>query len=58
MTWRLRDRPGNDNTNRVLVASLVCNTMSDAAHEIENLLYAYAERIDAGDLEGVAALRL
>jgi hypothetical protein len=32
--------------------------MSDAAHEIENLLYAYAERIDAGDLEGVAALRL
>lgn len=30
--------------------------MSDAAHEIENLLYAYAERIDAGDLEGVAAL--
>ena len=30
--------------------------MSDAAREIENLLYAYAERIDAGDLEGVAAL--
>ena len=30
--------------------------MSDAAHEIENLLYAYAERIDAGDLEGVAGL--
>ena len=30
--------------------------MSDAAREIENLLYTYAERIDAGDLEGVAAL--
>ncbi len=30
--------------------------MSDAAREIENLLYRYAERIDAGDLDGVAAL--
>jgi hypothetical protein len=30
--------------------------MPDAAREIENLLYLYAERIDAGDLEGVAAL--
>jgi 3-phenylpropionate/cinnamic acid dioxygenase small subunit len=30
--------------------------MSDAAREIENLVYTYAERIDAGDLEGVAAL--
>jgi 3-phenylpropionate/cinnamic acid dioxygenase small subunit len=28
----------------------------DAAREIENLLYAYAERIDAGDLDGVADL--
>jgi 3-phenylpropionate/cinnamic acid dioxygenase small subunit len=28
----------------------------DAAREIENLLYTYAERIDAGDLEGVADL--
>ena len=30
--------------------------MTDAAREIENLLYRYAERIDAGDLEGVADL--
>jgi 3-phenylpropionate/cinnamic acid dioxygenase small subunit len=30
--------------------------MNDSAREIENLLYAYAERIDAGDLEGVADL--
>lgn len=30
--------------------------MSDAAREIENLLYTYAERIDAGDFDGVAAL--
>jgi 3-phenylpropionate/cinnamic acid dioxygenase small subunit len=28
----------------------------DSAREIENLLYIYAERIDAGDLDGVAAL--
>ncbi len=30
--------------------------MLDPAREIENLLYTYAERIDAGDLEGVADL--
>lgn len=30
--------------------------MADAAREIENLLHSYAERIDAGDLEGVAEL--
>jgi 3-phenylpropionate/cinnamic acid dioxygenase small subunit len=30
--------------------------VSDAAREIENLMYTYAERIDAGDLDGVAAL--
>ncbi len=30
--------------------------MIDSAREIENLLYTYAERIDAGDLEGVADL--
>ncbi len=30
--------------------------MVDPAREIENLLYTYAERIDAGDLEGVADL--
>jgi hypothetical protein len=30
--------------------------MADAAREIENLLYTYAERIDAGDLEGLADL--
>jgi 3-phenylpropionate/cinnamic acid dioxygenase small subunit len=30
--------------------------MSDARGEIENLLYLYAERMDAGDLEGVARL--
>ena len=30
--------------------------MADAAREIENLLHRYAERIDAGDLEGVADL--
>lgn len=28
----------------------------DSYREIENLLYLYAERIDAGDLEGVAKL--
>ena len=28
----------------------------DSAREIENLLYAYAERIDAGDLDGVGNL--
>jgi 3-phenylpropionate/cinnamic acid dioxygenase small subunit len=30
--------------------------MNDPARAIENLLYLYAERIDAGDLEGVADL--
>jgi ketosteroid isomerase-like protein len=30
--------------------------MPDSAREIENLVYAYAELIDAGDLAGVAAL--
>lgn len=30
--------------------------MADSAREIENLLYTYAERIDAGNLEGVADL--
>lgn len=30
--------------------------VDDEAREIENLLYAYAERIDAGDLAGVAEL--
>jgi 3-phenylpropionate/cinnamic acid dioxygenase small subunit len=30
--------------------------VSHDAREIENLLYRYAERIDAGDLEGVAEL--
>jgi 3-phenylpropionate/cinnamic acid dioxygenase small subunit len=30
--------------------------MSDHDREIENLVHAYAERIDAGDLAGVAAL--
>ncbi|MDG2049390.1 MAG: nuclear transport factor 2 family protein [Myxococcota bacterium] len=30
--------------------------MRDHAREIENLLYLYAERIDAGDFEGVGAL--
>jgi 3-phenylpropionate/cinnamic acid dioxygenase small subunit len=30
--------------------------MPDNAREIENLVYAYAERIDAGDLAGVAEL--
>lgn len=30
--------------------------MTDAAREIENLLYTYAERVDAGDFEGVADL--
>jgi 3-phenylpropionate/cinnamic acid dioxygenase small subunit len=28
----------------------------DSARDIENLLYEYAERIDAGDLDGVAEL--
>jgi 3-phenylpropionate/cinnamic acid dioxygenase small subunit len=30
--------------------------VADSAREIENLLYTYAERIDAGDFEGVADL--
>jgi 3-phenylpropionate/cinnamic acid dioxygenase small subunit len=30
--------------------------MTDDAREIENLVYAYAERLDAGDLDGVAAM--
>jgi hypothetical protein len=30
--------------------------MTDPARAIENLLYLYAERMDAGDLEGVADL--
>jgi len=30
--------------------------MADPAREIENLVHTYAERIDAGDLEGVAEL--
>ena len=29
--------------------------MTDNAREIENLVYTYAERIDAGDLDGLAA---
>ena len=31
-------------------------TVSDACRSIENLIYSYAERIDAGDFAGVAAL--
>jgi hypothetical protein len=30
--------------------------MHDSAREIENLLHRYAELIDGGDLDGVAAL--
>jgi 3-phenylpropionate/cinnamic acid dioxygenase small subunit len=30
--------------------------VTDSARAIENLLYTYAERIDAGDLDGVAEL--
>ena len=30
--------------------------MADSARQIESLLYVYAERIDAGDLDGVAEL--
>ncbi len=30
--------------------------MSSSAREIENLLYLYAERLDLGDLEGMAAM--
>lgn len=30
--------------------------MADSARKIENLLYTYAERMDAGDLEGLADL--
>ncbi|MEO8605054.1 MAG: nuclear transport factor 2 family protein [bacterium] len=30
--------------------------MADSAREIENLLYTYAERIDRGDLDGLADL--
>jgi len=30
--------------------------MSDATREIENLVFTYADRIDAGDLDAVAAL--
>jgi 3-phenylpropionate/cinnamic acid dioxygenase small subunit len=30
--------------------------MTDDARQIENLIYSYAERLDAGDLDGVAAL--
>lgn len=30
--------------------------MSDSTREIENLVYIYADLIDAGDLDGVAAL--
>lgn len=30
--------------------------MTDSARAVENLIYAYAERIDAGDFDGVAAL--
>jgi hypothetical protein len=30
--------------------------MADSAREIENLIYTYAERLDAGDLDGVAQL--
>jgi 3-phenylpropionate/cinnamic acid dioxygenase small subunit len=30
--------------------------VADSARDIENLLYTYAERIDAGDLDGVAEL--
>jgi 3-phenylpropionate/cinnamic acid dioxygenase small subunit len=30
--------------------------MTDSGRDIENLIYAYAERLDAGDLDGVAGL--
>ena len=36
--------------------SLASRPMADNAREIENLIYTYAERIDAGDLTGVAEL--
>ena len=36
--------------------SLASRSMPDNARTIENLVYAYAERIDAGDLAGVAQL--
>ncbi len=32
--------------------------MADSAREVENLLYTYAERLDDGDLDGVADLFL
>jgi 3-phenylpropionate/cinnamic acid dioxygenase small subunit len=35
---------------------MAASPVHDSAREIENLLYTYAERIDAGDLDGVAAL--
>ena len=30
--------------------------MGDSGRDIENLIYAYAERLDAGDLDGVAEM--
>ena len=29
--------------------------MTDSARQIENLIYTYADRLDSGDLDGVAA---
>ncbi|MCW2786061.1 MAG: Ring hydroxylating enzyme beta subunit [Marmoricola sp.] len=37
-------------------AETYAHPVADSARDIENLLYTYAERIDLGDLDGVAAL--
>lgn len=40
----------------VSALSPILSLVADSAREIENLLYTYAERIDAGDFDGVADL--
>ena len=38
------------------MAKIPAGDMSDSAREITNLIYSYAELLDAGDLDGVAGL--
>ena len=49
-------RAGSDDLPAGSVVLTRLLPMSDSARQIENLMYTYAERIDAGSLEGVADL--
>ncbi|NHC21661.1 nuclear transport factor 2 family protein [Nocardioides sp. IC4_145] len=54
MRYRFRTRPPAYLRHGPVPAARLRSV--DSARAIENLLYLYAERVDAGDLDGVAAL--